>query len=512
MQKESSEKIVFYLSNHDKLSNVDKKNVVILYLSDWDDWFRFSTVYSVYYFDELGDKYYIGSTKIGQKNMRSRSPNLPTQFTKLDEIFFSLGQDDSFYKNLNNISEKIRDNVLEALNDFAYNDEIYEKYQDENVARISLMRDVSHVSVVGQFRRLANGNSELTKYNFKFIAPKHPKSISPNMEMSFSVEPKSNPPTNIHVIIGRNGVGKTHLFNNMIQSLLQPNALKYGFFQSIDRVKSDFFANLIAVSFSVFEDKTPIKEIRSRKEISYSYIGLKQENDSKSDVKSPTVLKNEFGKSILSCFASGKKNRWLRAVKVLETDLIFKDADISSISKIEHSKEINDVAKEIFLKLSSGHKIIILTITRLVETLEEKSLVILDEPETYLHPPLLSAFIRSLSSLLIERNAVAIIGTHSPVVLQEVPKSCIWKLRRKGIESISERLDIESFGENVGILTREVFGLEVTDSGFHNILRELIQHNENYNDAISYLNNQLGFEGKAILRNLFLEKTNEENR
>ena len=127
MHEESSEKVVFYLSNYDKLSNVDKKNIVILYLSDWDDWFRFSTVYSVYYFNNLGEKNYIGSTKIGQKNMKGRSPVLPSKFTKLDESFFSLGQDDSFYENLNNISEKIRENVLESLNDFAYNDEVYKK-------------------------------------------------------------------------------------------------------------------------------------------------------------------------------------------------------------------------------------------------------------------------------------------------------------------------------------------------------------------------------------------------
>ena len=198
MQEESSDKIIFYLGTHERLSTVDKKNIIILHVSDWDDWFRFSTVYSVYYFDNLGERYYIGSTKIGQENMKSRSPDLPTKFFQLDETFFSLGQDDSFYKNLNDICEKIRENVLEALNDFAYNDEIYEKYQDEYVARISLMRDVSHVSVKGQFKRLAHGNSELTKYDFKFIVAKHSKSISSNMEMSFSVEPKSNPPTNIY--------------------------------------------------------------------------------------------------------------------------------------------------------------------------------------------------------------------------------------------------------------------------------------------------------------------------
>jgi len=66
-------------------------------------------------------------------------------------------------------------------------------------------------------------------------------------------------------------------------------------------------------------------------------------------------------------------------------------------------------------KLSSGHAIVLLTITRLVE-LDERSLVLIDEPEVHLHPPLLSAFVRALSDLLIELNGVAIVATHSPVM------------------------------------------------------------------------------------------------
>ena len=57
---------------------------------------------------------------------------------------------------------------------------------------------------------------------------------------------------------------------------------------------------------------------------------------------------------------------------------------------------------KIFNGLSSGHKIVLLTITKLVEMVSEKTLVILDEPELHLHPPLLSSFIRSLSHLLIK--------------------------------------------------------------------------------------------------------------
>ncbi len=116
----------------------------------------------------------------------------------------------------------------------------------------------------------------------------------------------------------------------------------------------------------------------------------------------------------------------------------------------------------LFRRLSSGHKIVLLTITRLVETVVERTIVLLDEPEAHLHTHLLAAFIRALSDLLIQQNGVAIIATHSPVVLQEVPKSCVWKLRRSGSVSKAERPEYETFGENVGILTREVFGLEVT--------------------------------------------------
>lgn len=67
-----------------------------------------------------------------------------------------------------------------------------------------------------------------------------------------------------------------------------------------------------------------------------------------------------------------------------------------------------------FERLSSGHKVILLTIAKLVELVEEKTLVLLDEPEEHLHPPLVSAFIRTLSDLLIYRNGVGIVATHSP--------------------------------------------------------------------------------------------------
>jgi hypothetical protein len=114
----------------------------------------------------------------------------------------------------------------------------------------------------------------------------------------------------------------------------------------------------------------------------------------------------------------------------------------------------------------------------------------------------LSALIRSLSRLLSNRNAIAIIATHSPVVLQEIPKSCVWKITRSGLASACERPETETFGENVGLLTREVFGLEVSKSGFNALLATEAARAQSYEEVLAVFNGQLGLEGRAILRSI----------
>lgn len=413
----------------------------------------------------------------------------------------------SYYEALNGYGEDFRAEVLGALRDISLDSNIYSLALEENVTRISLLRDVSVTSVEGQFRRLAQGDIKLTPYNFSYQYPRNTRNSGLEITLSFNVIPKSNPPTNIHVIIGRNGVGKTHLFNNIISALLNGNkpGSKFGSILNADGRTAEIFANLVSVSFSAFDETNPIDEKRDKtKYLNYSYIGLKRpmKDNVKLVPKSPTILKNEFVKSVEKCMLGAKNSRWLNALEMLETDPIFSEAEVSKIAKLSIDEEFKELSANIFNKLSSGHKIVLLTITRLVETIEERSLVLLDEPEGYLHPPLLSAFIRALSDLLVKRNAVAIIGTHSPVVLQEVPRSCVWKLRRVGSSAKAERLDIESFGENVGVLTQEVFGLEVTDSGFHRILKKLAENVDDYKQAMEEVDNQLGMEAKAILRNL----------
>ncbi|MDC5406710.1 YjbD family protein, partial [Acinetobacter baumannii] len=164
-------------------------------------------------------------------------------------------------------------------------------------------------------------------------------------------------------------------------------------------------------------------------------------------------------------------------------------------------------------------------LTHLVNSVTEKSLILYDEPETYLHPPLISAYLRAISWLLIDRNAIGILTTHSPIILQEVPKSCVWKIIRRGDVFNALRLENETFGENISLLNHEVFNLTASNSSFIDLLeyeaKKYIKENKNsdnikiFKKVLSNFNNEIGSEARAhlmkIIKNIKMDVENEKN-
>ncbi len=515
-------------------NTIRKKGHFYLHEDRWNDWYKYVTMFTAVYVDQTGKEHCLGSTKIGKKEIKNSDKNsnsgkfetidfLPQEFNELSFEFFSLGQSDGYYEAIRQLGDSIREEILTGLNDIAYNKDIFEEIENLDITRTSILRSISKATIKGQFYRISHGGARLTDYNFKYTSPKY-KGVN-SYELSFEVIPESNPPSNIHVIIGRNGAGKTHLIKNMIKSLIN-NDDKYGYFDfKVDMWTNATFANIVCVAFSAF-DKFP--STRKESEIPYLFIGLEQDygkhfTSSKNNdkIKDESIeksriskLKDQFKKSLINCFASTtKRERWFRAIDLLENDPIFQESNIRNIDIVlDPNLDKSRNAGRIFDKLSSGHKIILLTITQLVEKVEESTLVLLDEPETHLHPPLLSAFVRALSDLLIDRNGVAIITTHSPIVLQEVPQSCVWKLWRSGHIMKAERLETETFGENVGSLINEVFSLEVTYSGFHKLLLDAVnRYNGDYDRIIKKFDSKLGNEARAILKALIVHYEDEDN-
>lgn len=470
--------------------------------------------------DEAGEMHEIGSVKIGQKGLKpsqtsspgSRAPTLDTEFDSLNGNYCSLGQSESYYEALNMLDRNLRVAILSGLKDCAADLSIFEAWSDEEVMRESLLRDVRSATVTGRFNRLTQGDAKLTEFEFSYHLPT--SNDYPEASMSFEVTPNSQPPTNVHVLIGRNGVGKTRCMRQLALALLgreadQGNPVGDITMEAEDTGGAVTFAGLVLVSFSAFDDFELVLE--KNDVMGCHQVGLIQSTAKKTKIKNFEDLGKEFANSLANCQSGALAERWCSAVKTLEEDDLFAESNVTSLLDEEDKEALKTRARQLFKELSSGHAIVLLTLTRLVELVDERTLVLLDEPEGHLHPPLLSSFIRCLSDLLVKRNGVAIIATHSPVVLQEVPQSCVWKLRRSGDFSIVERPTIKTFGENIGVLTREVFGLQVTKSGFHKLLQEAVDDDLSYRSVLKRFNGELGDEAKALVQALISERDEDED-
>lgn len=496
------------------------RNMFCLHYDNWDD-YSFKTSFYMDYYDSKGKRKEIGPIKIGIKNMEENTrvyDLLSESFDSLPKDYFSLGQSEEYYEHISQFEDNLRCSILKALRDIAFDINLYEEVRSENVVKKSLLRGISDFSLRYQLNRMANGGARLTKYEFKYTSPSpRTENDFSSIQLNFQVVPGSNPPTNIHVLIGRNGTGKTRLLQNMIKSICQDDSVYGCFGYDADEHYSDTtnrFANVLCVAFSPFDDFP--SRLEGEFDIPYTYIGLKKKN---SDYNLLSTIENQFWASFDSCMKNvQKKKRWVTTMEILKSDPTFSESQFDIfVDETDDPKTTNsDFEKRVkstFSRLSSGHKVTLLIITCCVDKLEEKSIVFMDEPENHLHPPLLSAFIRALSFLLIDRNGVAIISTHSPVILQEVPRSCVWKLRRNGVICKADRLSVESFGSDISTLTTEIFGLEVTNSGFHKLLQSLVDKYHNYDRIMSELQEQLGAEGRALLRTMISlsEDLTEEN-
>ncbi|WP_345473960.1 AAA family ATPase [Glutamicibacter ectropisis] len=516
-----------------------------LFKRSWNDYWDYETTYLLVFFDEKLTRKDIGEVKIGSSHFEyskeTPSAPIPKKFTLLGSEYFSLGQSTEYYHNLRSLGNEIATAAFIALRDISYDLNIYKNVSGSQVASISLLRFIKPATVKGQFNRLARGGSRLENFNFEYVFPESEEFSFVPKTIDFNVNISSVIPSNVQVLIGRNGVGKSTLLDAMARTFVlskdgnEEIKSKYGFFRGNSASEDLPFANLVSVSFSAFDSFTPIAEQKNQVDNhGYTYIGLKVKKKSLSlfkeeydneelleqtYFKSPQELRDEFSEVVRNCLLPSNINRWKQAIDLLESDPVFTRTGISQhISSLldeyvdlRSSQEnlavvVNSHAadlSELFTKrLSSGHKIVLLTISHLVLSVTEKTLVLIDEPEAHLHPPLLSAFMHALSNLMADRNGVALLATHSPVVLQEVPKECTWILNRIGTSSKLGRPSLETFGENVGILTSEVFGLEVSSTGFHRRLRDLALKFDNYEDAVREVHGQLGEEAKLILDSL----------
>src|SRR4051794_1252085 len=92
-----------------------------LVTDSWDD-FSFKTSFYLTYVDDHGNRTEVGAVKVAAFEMGSGPgrTELPQTFDRLSERFFSLGQTDDYYENLNALGTTVRDEILTSLRDVAF--------------------------------------------------------------------------------------------------------------------------------------------------------------------------------------------------------------------------------------------------------------------------------------------------------------------------------------------------------------------------------------------------------
>ena len=491
---------------------------------DWND-YDFQTLYHLYHRQTASNS---SSTMIGPVKILRRGQTesdgilINHPFEYLDENFCSVGASLDYYQRLNEISRNDRDDILSDLRDVVAQPELQAEFRDEPGWSTSLFRndpnpadflaDASAI-LTGNFSALSDIEGSIsfrptnwaTDLMLEFDAP-----VLPIFFGDHSTEDMRSLPRRIIAVIGRNGSGKSTLLSRIARvafsspsDRMRPEIQALGAFEP----GSVGFIKIIAISYSAFDNFiVPGLDESERRQIAddiekgggrYIYAGLRDivaevrddlaaaEDRQLSDdepaqpaaddlrtatrPKSLVQLAKEFQR-LIDQIAANDDNELLDAALVP----LFADPSFADIENRTFIELLGSDPREAFLSWSTGHKIALHVIASLVAHTTRKSLILFDEPEMHLHPPLIAALMHAFRIVLEKKDALAIVATHSPIVLQETLARHVRIVRRNGQNFEVLTPSIETFGENIGILTYDTFGLTAASTDFHKILDQLI--------------------------------------
>lgn len=481
-------KFLFYLSGE-----YEKEDYLfpcfILAKDIWDD-FGYKTQYEVYYHNSPKERIYIGTTKF--LNKEKNNGELPIFFTSLDdENICSLGQSNQYYSNLRrNLDEYVANYYLDAVNDLAINKGLVELFEHESGFKSSLIRSSEAQKALREGSRIYKGTETDNTLCFTFST--QIAGATRKHSIKFDYSEKEDLPFRIKVLIGKNGTGKTQYIAKLASTLSGHE--KQGNFSTKYLPP---FSRVIAISYSLF-DRFP--RPKQTKTYSYYYCGFQSGKGFLTDNQVNARLKKALG--ILE--KSARMHLFGRYLSIVLSDditLDILDEDFTELNK----NEFTLYSEGGYSKYSSGQIVMILMLAEVLAYITEESLLLFDEPETHLHPNSISLFVNVVNRILKKFNSYAIISTHSPQIIQEVPAKDIMVIeRQENIPSV-RGLDIETFGENLNTITERIFHTNSHDEYYREFLAKLSEKNS-YNQIIEMFEKEslpLSLGAKIYLQSLY---------
>ena len=481
-----------------KLKTTD---VVHLQPDNWDDYGFVTGFNATLYPQSNAEKAIeIGFVKILKKSQkpgtRSQAKTLDLlssdnllEFEELPQEYYSLGQNEEFYQALAEQGEEFYNKYLVAMNDVYGNPEIGHKFEEEDGFTTSLLRSSAAAALyVPLSKSPADTLFEPATKEPHFKASINLPGATRSHNITFSFEKNGDLPNRIFVLVGKNGVGKTQILARLAflisgggQSISIEKEVSY----KRDEITSrGFFKNVMAFSFSAFDDfEIPSEAEDSR--TSYRYWGLRGN-------KNKLLTTDQLTARIYATVRNLSPDRKEIFEKYLQH--IAPRLNLSDVTGRSAKKTIKE-------QTSAGQKMMLATLAGLVSFLKDRSILLFDEPVTHLHPSMLANLMSVINGLLDEFNSYAIISTHSPIVLQQVPSKYVKVIRR--IESTPDigDLSIETFGENFTEISQEVFDVSDYERDYKDIFIDLLKEHSSQ-EILNMFNNRLGISARALLHSL----------
>lgn len=460
---------------------------VELSYDDWDD-YGYKTLFNMYYYDDNEGYQAIGTLKILQ--IGKSETNTPKIFESLDKNFISLGQNIQYYINLKNLGESVYHQILTAVNDIIYCKYNVNELEQINGFRTSLLRfseAEKAFNEAGMIFRNKESLIEQKKFIFNFSCTVPGAKAKHNINFDFS--PSETGLYRITAIIGKNGTGKTQLLANFANSM-SGRKRNSGTFSPA----RPSFSKVIAISYSVFDefDRPP----EGNETFSYKYCGIRK-NDRLFNAQE---IRSKLLDAICQIQQNSRLQQWIKIIEALLDTTI-------DISETENS--IADSNLLFYERLSSGQRILALVMTEVIANISEESIILFDEPEIHLHPDAVASVARAFHILLEAFNSYAIIATHSPILLQEIPAKYVRVFRKQGNYPIVSQLGIECFGENLTIITDEVFETSEERNNYRNHLKKLSM-TYSYEEILDLFDRQLSLNAKSFLLSIYENQIEED--
>lgn len=425
----------------------------------------------------------IGGVKI--LNKENNQTILDDKFTQLNESFCSLGQSMDYYNALKNKGVDLYTQVLVGLNDIVFNKKLKEGFPEGGLYKSLRRFSESEKSYREAGKYFGIGSTHTSDYSFTFKTML-PKAQSEH-EINFDFSP-SDIPYRIMVLIGKNGTGKTKILSYISLLLSGLSNSLNGKFEP----QKPSFSKIIVIAYSAFDNDYIVPDIGERT-FSYVYCGVRDNENT--NVK---ALLNRIKISIKKVEEADRQEDWETVI----SEIIGENIAKVIYEKIARESEFDDY---VINQLSSGQQVILAIITDVIVNIKTESLIIFDEPEIHLHPNALVKLIKAVNILLEKFDSYAIIATHSPLILQEVPSQRVRVLERVGVVPLIRGLGIESFGENLTVITNEIFGIDQEDSNYKNFLKVLSKKYSN-EEILKMFDGKLGFNAKIFLENINKEE------